>query len=95
MLKIGSFKFGSRLILGTGKYNSLAETEEAISKSGTELVTVAIRKINFSEKNSKNLLDVISPKKYTILPNTAGCYSAKEALYTLELAREILTDTIL
>ena len=90
MLKIGSFKFGSRLILGTGKYNSHAETEEALSKSGTELVTVAIRKIDFSEKNNKNLLDIISPKKYTILPNTAGCYTAKEALYTLELAREIL-----
>ena len=90
MLKIGSFKFSSRLILGTGKYRSLAETEEAISTSGSELVTVAIRKINFSEKNKKNLLDVISPKKYTILPNTAGCYTAKEALYTLELAREIL-----
>ena len=90
MLKIGSFKFGSRLILGTGKYNSLAETEKALSTSGTELVTVAIRKIDFSEKNSKNLLHIISPKKYTILPNTAGCYTAKEALYTLELAREIL-----
>ena len=90
MLKIGSFKFNSRLILGTGKYWSLSETEEAISKSGAELVTVAIRKINFSEKSKKNLLDIISPKKYTILPNTAGCYTAKEALYTLELAREIL-----
>ena len=90
MLKIGNFKFSSRLILGTGKYRSLSETEEAISTSGAELVTVAIRKINFSEKNKKNLLDVISPKKFTILPNTAGCYTAKEALYTLELAREIL-----
>lgn len=90
MLKIGSFKFGSRLILGTGKYTSLAETKEAISISGTEIVTVAIRKIDFSKKNEKNLLDIISPQKYTILPNTAGCYSAKEALYNLELAREIL-----
>ena len=90
MLKIGNFKFSSRLIIGTGKYSSLSETEEAISISGSELVTVAIRKINFNEKNKKNLLDVISPKKYTILPNTAGCYTAKEALYTLELAREIL-----
>ena len=90
MLKIGSFKFGSRLILGTGKYSSLIETKKAISKSGTELVTVAIRKIDFNKKNKKNLLDIISPKKYTILPNTAGCYTAKEALYTLEVAREIL-----
>ncbi len=90
MLKIGSFKFGSRLILGTGKYSSLIETKNALSESGTELVTVAIRKIDFDKKNNKNLLDIISPKKYTILPNTAGCYSAKEALYTLEVAREIL-----
>ena len=90
MLKIGSFKFGSRLILGTGKYSSLIEAKKAISRSGTELVTVAIRKIDFNKKNKKNLLDIISPKKYTILPNTAGCYSAKEALYTLEVAREIL-----
>lgn len=90
MLKIGSFEFSSRLILGTGKYNSLMEAKKAISKSGTELVTVAIRKIDFNKKNKKNLLDIISPKKYTILPNTAGCYSAKEALYTLEVAREIL-----
>lgn len=90
MLKIGSFEFGSRLILGTGKYSSLMEAKKAISKSGTELVTVAIRKIDFNKKNKKNLLDIISPKKYTILPNTAGCYSAKEALYTLEVAREIL-----
>ena len=90
MLKIGSFKFGSRLILGTGKYSSLIEAKKAISKSGTELVTVAIRKIDFNKKNKKNLLDIISPKMYTILPNTAGCYSAKEALYTLEVAREIL-----
>ena len=90
MLKIGSFKFGSRLILGTGKYSSLIEAKKAISKSGTELVTVAIRKIDFNKKNKNNLLDIISPKMYTILPNTAGCYSAKEALYTLEVAREIL-----
>ena len=90
MLKIGSFEFGSRLILGTGKYSSLIEAKKAISRSGTELVTVAIRKIDFNKKNKKNLLDIISPKKYTILPNTAGCYSAKEALYTLEVAREIL-----
>ena len=90
MLKIGSFKFSSRLILGTGKYSSLIEAKKAISKSGTELVTVAIRKIDFNKENKKNLLDIISPKKYTILPNTAGCYSAKEALYTLEVAREIL-----
>ena len=90
MLKIGSFKFGSRLILGTGKYSSLIEAKKAISRSGTELVTVAIRKIDFNKKNKKNLVDIISTKKYTILPNTAGCYSAKEALYTLEVAREIL-----
>lgn len=83
--------YTSRLIVGTGKYKDLQETGEAIAASGAGMVTVAIRRTNIGQnKNEPNLLDVISPTKYTILPNTAGCYNAAEAVRTCKLARELL-----
>ncbi len=83
--------YTSRLLVGTGKYKNLAETKAAIEASGAEIVTVAVRRTNIGQnKDEPNLLDVISPEKYTILPNTAGCYNAKEAVRTCKLARELL-----
>jgi thiazole synthase len=83
--------YQSRLIVGTGKYKDLTETGLAIAASGAEMVTVAIRRTNIGQHpNEPNLLDVISPKKYTILPNTAGCYNAEDAVRTCKLARELL-----
>jgi thiazole synthase len=78
-------------MVGTGKYKDINETEEAIIASGAEVVTVAVRRANLGQdSNSPNLLDVISPEKYTILPNTAGCYDANSAVRTCLLARELL-----
>lgn len=83
--------YSSRLLVGTGKYRDFDETRAAIEASGAEIVTVAIRRTNIGqEKNEPNLLDYVSPLKYTILPNTAGCYSAKDAVRTCRLARELL-----
>lgn len=90
-LHIGSRTFTSRLLVGTGKYTDLAQTGEAIAASGAQIVTVAIRRVNIGQKkNEPNLLDVISPEKYTILPNTAGCFDAASAVRTCQLARELL-----
>ncbi len=80
--------FRSRLIVGTGKYRDFAETRTAIEASGAEIVTVSVRRVNIIDRNSENLLDYIDPKRYTILPNTAGCYSGEEAIRTCRLARE-------
>lgn len=83
--------YQSRLLVGTGKYKDLTETREAIEASGAEIVTVAVRRTNIGQNPGEpNLLDVISPEKYTILPNTAGCYDAVEAVRTCRLARELL-----
>ncbi|MBM4207112.1 MAG: sulfur carrier protein ThiS [Gammaproteobacteria bacterium] len=83
--------YKSRLLVGTGKYKDLQETRLAIEASGAEIVTVAIRRTNIGQNPGEpNLLDVISPDKYTILPNTAGCYTADEAVRTCRLARELL-----
>jgi len=83
--------FQSRLLVGTGKYKDLDETRLAIEASGAEIVTVAIRRTNIGQnKDEPNLLEVISPDKYTILPNTAGCFTADDALRTCRLARELL-----
>ena len=83
--------FSSRLLVGTGKYKDMEETRLAIEASGAEIVTVAIRRTNIGQNaDEPNLLDVISPDKYTILPNTAGCYTAEEAVRTCRLARELL-----
>ena len=90
-LHIGSRTFTSRLLVGTGKYTDLAQTGEAIAASGAQIVTVAIRRVNIGQKKDEpNLLDVISPEKYTILPNTAGSFDAASAVRTCQLARELL-----
>ncbi|MFA7291434.1 MAG: thiazole synthase [Rhodocyclaceae bacterium] len=90
-LTIAGKAYGSRLLVGTGKYKDFAETKEAIAASGAEIVTVAIRRTNIGQDPSQpNLLDAIPPSKYTILPNTAGCYTADDAVRTLRLARELL-----
>lgn len=88
---VGSRTFSSRLLVGTGKYKDMAETGAAIGASEAEIVTVAIRRTNIGQNsNEPNLLDVISPDKYTILPNTAGCFDAETAIRTCKLARELL-----
>ncbi|MBM4202447.1 MAG: sulfur carrier protein ThiS [Gammaproteobacteria bacterium] len=90
-LTVAGREYRSRLLVGTGKYRDLEETEKAIAASGAEIVTVAIRRTNIGQDPSQpNLLDVISPDRYTILPNTAGCYTAEDALRTCRLARELL-----
>ena len=87
LLAIGGVKLRSRLIIGTGKYKDFEETKKAIEISGAEMVTVAVRRVNIIDRTKENLLDYIDPKKYKILPNTAGCYTVKEALRTARLAR--------
>ncbi|MBF8223432.1 thiazole synthase [Halomonas sp. 328] len=83
--------FNSRLLVGTGKYQDFDETAAAIDASGAEIVTFAVRRTNLGQDASApNLLDVISPQRYTLLPNTAGCYTAKDAVRTCKLARELL-----
>ncbi|NVN92572.1 MAG: thiazole synthase [Desulfuromonadales bacterium] len=87
--------FNSRLMVGTGKYESFQQMAMAIEKSGAEIVTVAVRRVNVSDRNKESLLDHIDLKKYTLLPNTAGCYSADDAVRTCRLAREAgLSDFI-
>ena len=81
-------RFTSRLLIGTGKYRDFEETAAAIEASGAEIVTVAVRRVNLSDASSPRLVDYVDPKKYTYLPNTAGCYTAEEAIRTLHLARE-------
>ena len=81
--------FNSRLIVGTGKYKSMSECAKAIKISGAEIVTVAVRRVNITDKKKPLLMDYINPKKITYLPNTAGCFNSEEALRTLRLAREI------
>jgi len=94
-LKIGRYEFGSRLIVGTGKYPSMEAMRAAHAASGAEMVTVAIRRINLDDPSGKTLLDFIDRRRLTILPNTAGCYSAKDAVLTARLARELIeTDLI-
>jgi len=80
--------FNSRLIIGTGKYRDFAETRAALEQSGAEIVTVAVRRVNITDPNKENLLDFIDPRRYQILPNTAGCYTVEEAVRTCRLARE-------
>ena len=88
-LKIGKRSFTSRLIVGTGKYKDFAETRRAVEESGAEIVTVAVRRVNITDRAKENLLDFIDPKRWQILPNTAGCYTAEEAIRTCRLAREV------
>ena len=90
-LIIAGDEYHSRLLVGTGKYKDMEETRLAIEASGAEIVTVAVRRSNIGQNtNEPNLLEVIPPEKYTILPNTAGCYTAEDAVRTCRLARELL-----
>ena len=86
---ISKKNFSSRLIVGTRKDKSMQECAKAINLSGAEIVTVAVRRVNITDKKKPLLMDYIDPKKITYLPNTAGCFNSKEALRTLRLAREI------
>src|SRR5438045_3602028 len=87
-LVIGGREFRSRLIVGTGKYKSFQETARAIEASGAEIVTVAVRRVNL-DRSKESLLDYINPAKYFLLPNTAGCYTAEEAIRAARLGREV------
>tara|TARA_B100000029_G_C17574660_1_gene957774 strand:+ start:1206 stop:2057 length:852 start_codon:yes stop_codon:yes gene_type:complete len=89
--EVAGVRYQSRLLVGTGKYKDLEETGRAIESSGAEIVTVAIRRTNIGQDpNEPNLLDVVSPSRYTILPNTAGCFDVTSAVRTCRLARELL-----
>lgn len=91
LLNIAGKNYHSRLLVGTGKYRDFAETQAAVEASGAQIVTVAIRRTNIGQHpDEPNLLDVLPPEKFTLLPNTAGCYTAMDAVRTLRLARELL-----
>ena len=87
-LVIRGIEFKSRLWIGTGKYKDFAETVKAVEASGADVVTVSVRRVNITDRKSENLLDYLDPKKYKILPNTAGCYTVDDALRYSRLARE-------
>jgi thiazole synthase len=90
-LTIAGTTYSSRLIVGTGKYKDFAQTKAAVDASGAQIITVAIRRVNIGQNaNEPSLLEFLPPDKYTLLPNTAGCYTADDALRTLRLARELL-----
>jgi thiazole synthase len=90
-LTIAGKTYNSRLLVGSGKYRDLEQTRLATEASGADIITVAIRRVNIGQDpNAPSLLDVVPPSRYTILPNTAGCYNAEDAVYTLQLARELL-----
>ena len=88
--ELGGTVFTSRLIVGSGKYKSFEETRLATEASGAEIITVAVRRINLDKTQDESLLDCIDPKKYKILPNSAGCYTVDDAVMTCRLARELL-----
>jgi thiazole synthase len=88
-LKVGKYEFTSRLFVGTGKYRDIAQTEAALVASGAEVVTVALRRVNLDERGEGSMMSLLTSKRWTILPNTAWCYTAEEAVRTLRLAREL------
>lgn len=88
-LKIGGHSFESRLFVGTGKYKDVEETRAALEASGAEVVTVALRRVDLKDRSSGSLMELVLSKRWTILPNTAGCYTADDAIRTLRLAREL------
>ena len=88
--ELGGQVFTSRLIVGSGKYKSFEETKLATEASGAEIITVAVRRVNLDASKGESLLDFLDPKKYTILPNSAGCYTVDDAVLTCRLARELL-----
>ena len=88
--------YNSRLIIGSGKYKDFKQTKEALKASDAEMITVAIKRTNIGQNiNQKNLLDYINPNNYKILPNTAGCFSAEDAVRVSMLARELLNDNLI
>jgi thiazole synthase len=89
LLHIGKLSFRSRLFVGTGKYKDVAETRAALEASGAEIVTVALRRVDLKDKSTGSMMELVTSKRWTILPNTAGCFSAEEAVRTLRLAREL------
>jgi thiazole synthase len=86
--ELAGTRYASRLIVGTGKYADFAQTRDAVELSGAEIVTVAVRRVNITDAHAENLLDYLRPDRYTILPNTAGCYTTDDAIRTCRLARE-------
>jgi thiazole synthase len=93
--RLGEHTFESRLIVGSGKYDSFEQNLECVEQSGAEMVTVALRRVNLDPSKGPSLLDVISPERFTILPNTAGCYTLDEALTTARLGRELLDTKLI
>jgi thiazole synthase len=89
LLKIGNLSFRSRLFVGTGKYRDVAETEAALVASGAEIVTVALRRVDLKDRSAGSMMSLVTSGRWTVLPNTAGCYTAEEAVRTLRLAREL------
>jgi thiazole synthase len=94
-LRIGDLELSSRLIIGSGKYRSFEENRRALDASGAEMVTVAVRRVDLSTKDAGSLLDHIPPDRFHILPNTAGCFTVKEAVTTAHLARELLDTPLI
>jgi thiazole synthase len=95
VLRIGRYTFSSRLFVGTGKYKDVAETRAALEASGAEVVTVAVRRVNLEERGSGSMMELLQEKRWTLLPNTAGCFTAAEAVRTCKLARDLLeTDLV-
>lgn len=89
-LTIGRHSFQSRLFVGTGKYKDIEETERAIEASGAEVITVALRRVNLKDRSAGSMMSLLTSGRFTLLPNTAGCYTADEAVRTCRLARELL-----
>ncbi len=89
VLTIGKHTFKSRLFVGTGKYKDVAETRAALEASGAEVVTVALRRVDLKDRSAGSMMELVTSKRWTILPNTAGCFTADEAVRTLRLAREL------
>src|SRR3954468_4033808 len=94
LFELGGKTYRSRLIVGTGKYKDFAETRRAIDAAGAEIVTVAVRRVNITDPGKENLLDHLPLDRFTILPNTAGCYTADDAVRTCRLAREAGVGTL-
>ena len=93
--QFGEYEFSSRLIIGTGKYESFEQNLACVEASGAEMVTVALRRVNFDREAGPLLLDFIKPDLYTILPNTAGCYTVEDAVTTAHLGRELLDTKLI
>ena len=95
MLNIGPYKFHSRLVLGTGKYQNFETMKKSLEASGTDLVTVAIRRIDLNAPKGEGLLDFLDPERFSLLPNTAGCFNVEDAILTAKLAREALKTNLI